>query len=423
MTARRASTLDALAHRDFRLLWSGLLVSGIGDSMQLFAVGWLAVQLAARDGTPSLAPLYIGLVGLARSLPGIAFGLFGGVFADRMDRRTLLAVAQGGGAAVAVVLATLTITGLISLPAVMVLMGLAATAFAFDRPARQAMLPRIVPQRDLMSAIGLHGASLNGSQLVGPLIGGILIGPFGVGGLMLLNAISYLGTLSALALMKPVPPTEPPRANVLRSLGGGLRYIRNDPVLLSVIALSAILSIGARPFDLLLPAVASQTLGVGPTELSWLLAANAVGMLSGSVIGGSLGHVRRRGVIVIVAMIGMGTALLVFSFQRWLPAAVVLAVFPGFCHFTFSVMSYSVLQTRSPDAFRGRIISVYSVTVQGMMPLGSLVLGTLGSFAGVNNALAMGGGAVALVGLIALSRAGDLRDYGDDMTVASPTPA
>ncbi len=423
MSSRRASTLDALAHREFRLLWSGLLVSGVGDSMQLFAVGWLVVQLAVRDGVPHLAPLYIGLVGLSRSIPGIVFGLFGGVFADRMDRRTQLAMAQGSGALVAISLAALTLADLVTLPAVMLLMGIGAAAFAFDRPARQAMLPRIVPPRDLMSAIGLHAASLNGSALLGPLVGGILIIPIGVGGLMVLNAFSYLGTLTALAFMRPVPPSEPPRANVLRSLGAGLGHIWHDPVLRWVIALSAVLSLGARPFDLLLPAVAQQTLEVGAVELSWLLAANAAGMLAGSVIGGSLGHVRRRGVILVAAFIGMGVALLLFSAQRWLPAALVVAVLPGFNHFTFSVMAYSILQTRPPDHFRGRAVSVYSTTVQGMMPLGSLLIGTLGSMVGVSSAIGIGGAVVALVGMYALARATELRDYGDRVTPAAASPA
>ena len=417
---RRAPTsiVDALKHRDFRLLWLGLLTSGVGDSMQLFALGWLVVQLAVRDGVPERAPLYIGLVGLSRSVPAIAFGLFGGVIADRMDRRKLLALAQSGGAIIAITLAVLTVTDRINLPLVMLLCALGAAAFAFDRPTRQAMLPRIVPQPDLMSAIGLNGASLNGSALLGPLIGGLLIEPVGVGGLMFINAATYLATLMALALMRPIPPLTTKHANVLRSLSDGLTHVWRDPVLRWVIGLSAILSLGARPFDQLLPAVAHETLHVGAVELSWLLAANAAGMLAGSVLGGSLGHVRRRGTILTFTVVGMGVAVLLFSLQRALPAAVAFALLPGFNHFTFSVMAYSILQTRPPDHFRGRVVSVYSTTVQGGMPLGALLLGTLGSAVGVSSALAIGGSAVALVGIYALARVRPLREFG-----AAPAPA
>jgi MFS family permease len=393
--------------------------------MQLFALGWLVVQLAVRDGVPHLAPLYIGLVGLSRAVPAITLGLFGGVVADRMDRRRLLALAQSAGAVIAVALAILTLTELINLPLIMLFSALGAGAFAFDRPTRQAMLPRVVPAQDLMSAIGLNAASLNGSALLGPLIGGLLIGQIGVAGLMILNALSYAATLAALWLMRPIPPTVTKHPNVLRSLADGLAHTRDDPVLRWVIGLSAILSLGARPFDQMLPAVAHETLGVGAVELSWLLAANAAGMLVGSVIGGSLGHIRRRGVILVSAVIGMGVALMLFSAQRALLGAVVLAFLPGFNHFTFSVMAYSILQTRPPDHFRGRVVSVYSTTVQGMMPLGALVLGTLGSLVGVSGALAIGGSLVALIGLYALARVRQLRDLGEDPepAVAPPRPA
>jgi MFS family permease len=417
---RRASTLDALRHRDFRLLWAGLLTSGAGDSMQLFAIGWLVVQLADRDGVPQRAPLYIGLVGLSRSVPAIAFSLFGGVFADRMDRRKLLAAAQSTGALLAVVLAVLTLTDRISLPSVMLISALGAAAFGFDRPTRQAMLPRIVPPSDLLSAIGLNAASLNGSALLGPLIGGLLIGPIGIGGLMILNAVSYGATLTALALMRPIPILERPRGNVFRSLGDGLTHVARDPVLRWVIVLSAVLSLGARPFEQLLPAVTKETLGAGPVQLSWLLVAYAVGMLAGSVIGGSMGGTPWRGRILIGAVVGMGATLVLFSVQRSLLPAALLASLPGFNHFTFSVMAYSILQTRPPDHFRGRVVSVYSMTVQGMMPLGTLLLGSLGSAIGVNSAIAAGGSAVAVIGLYALSRAHALRRFGTIPADAAP---
>lgn len=417
----RAPILQALRHRDFRLLWAGLSISGIGDSMQLFAVGWLVVQLAIRDGEPHLAPFYLGLVGLSRAAPAIVFGLFGGVLADRMDRRTLLALAQSAGAVIAVALAALTWTGQVAVWSVMLLSALGAAAFAFDRPTRQAMLPRLVPERDLMSAIGLNGTSLNASGLLGPLIGGLLITPLGVVGLMVLNALSYGATLAALALMHPIPPQVPARhPNVLRSMGAGFGHIWQDPVLASVIGLSILMSLGGRAFDHLLPAVALQTLGVGAVELSWLLTANGVGMLVGSITAGSLGHVGRRGVILACAVIGMGASVILFSLQTSLAAAVLCAFLPGFHHFTFSVISYGILQTRPPDHFRGRVVSVYSTTVQGGMPLGALLLGSLGTVVGIGPALAAGGTACVIGGLIALARVDALRAYS---TRAEAPPA
>src|SRR5256885_15620343 len=204
----RTSALSALLSRDFRLFWLGLAVSNVGTWMQQFGLGWLVVQLAIRDGTPQLAPLYLGLTGLARAVPGLAFGLFGGVVADRADRRRLLILTQSSAAAAAAVLAALTISGSINIVEVILVSALNSIIFSFDAPTRQAMVPRLVSDRDLISAIGLNSAAFNGATLVGPLVGGVLIIPFGVGGLMLINAFSYLAIVAALFLMRPQPVIE-----------------------------------------------------------------------------------------------------------------------------------------------------------------------------------------------------------------------
>ena len=158
----RTSALAALLYRDFRLFWIGLLVSNIGTWMQQFGLGWLVVQLAIRDATPQLAPLYLGLVGLARAIPGLAFGLFGGVVADRADRRRLLIVTQSSAAILATVLGVLTISGSITIVEVVLISALNSIIFSFDAPTRQAMVPRLVSDQHLMSAIGLNSAAFNG---------------------------------------------------------------------------------------------------------------------------------------------------------------------------------------------------------------------------------------------------------------------
>src|SRR5436305_6803427 len=171
----RTSALSALLYRDFRLFWIGLAVSNVGTWMQQFGLGWLVVQLAIRDGTPQLAPLYLGLTGLARAVPGLAFGLFGGVVADRADRRRLLIVTQSSAAILATVLGVLTISGSINIVEVVLISALNSIIFSFDAPTRQAMVPRLVSDRHLMGAIGLNSAPFNGATLVGPLVGRLLL--------------------------------------------------------------------------------------------------------------------------------------------------------------------------------------------------------------------------------------------------------
>ena len=412
----RTSALAALRYRDFRLFWFGLLVSNIGTWMQMFGQGYLVVLLAVRDGVPQLGPLYLGLVGLARAIPGLALGLFGGVIADRADRRRLLIVTQSSAAVTAAILATLAITGRINIVEILLLGALNSTIFAFDAPTRQSMVPRLVPERDLMSAIGMNSAAFNGPQVIGPVIGGLIFAPFagtptfGAGVLFYLNAVSYLAVVAALLKMNPVPVTRSKRElTMMQSIREGLRYIRKDVVVRWVIILSASAALLSRPFVQLLPAVANNVLGVGPIELSWMLAATGTGSLAGALITANLGGLRRRGVVFSVSAVATGALLIVFALERTLVPVLVLLGLLGATTMVFLGLSNTLLQTRSPDHLRGRVMSVYTMIAMGLMPLGSLLLGAIGSVVGTDGGLLAGGVASAVVALYAVARVAPLR--------------
>jgi MFS family permease len=412
----RTSALAALRYRDFRLFWFGLLVSNVGTWMQLFGQGYLVVLLAARDGVPQLGPLYLGLVGLARAIPGLALGLFGGVVADRADRRRLLIVTQSSAAGTAAILATLAITDHINIVEILLLGALNSTIFAFDAPTRQSMVPRLVPERDLMSAIGMNSAAFNGPQIIGPVIGGLIFAPFagtptfGAGILFYLNSVSYLAVVIALLKMNPVPVSRSKRElTMVQSIREGLRYIRRDVVVRWVIVLSAAAALLARPFVQLLPAVANSVLGVGPIELSWMLAATGVGSLAGALVTANLGTVRRRGLVFSASAVGLGALLILFSLERSLVPVLVLLSLLGAVTMVFLGLSNTLLQTRSPDHLRGRVMSVYTMIAMGLMPLGSLVLGSIGSVVGTDGGLLAGGVASTLVAGYALARVDPLR--------------
>lgn len=405
----RTSALSALLHRDFRLFWIGLVVSNIGTWMQQFGLGWLVVQLAIRDGVPHLAPLYLGLVGLARAVPGLAFGLFGGVVADRADRRRLLILTQSSAAIVAAILAALTITEHINIVEILLLSAMNSIIFSFDAPTRQAMVPRLVSDRELMSAIGLNSAAFNGATLVGPLIGGVLIIPFGVGGLMAINAVSYIAIVVALLLMRPQPTSDVSRAPMLASILEGLRFIRHDEVLRWCVVLSVATALLTRPYIQLLPAEA-QFLGVGAVELSFLLAASGTGALAGALITASLGGWRRRGALLVGAAFAHGTLLLLFGTQRSLMGAIVFVGLTSLAVMVFLGMANTLMQTRTPDAMRGRAMSVYTMVFMGFMPLGQMLLGTIGTLAGMNTAFIAGGIVVAGLAAYAGVRVSALRE-------------
>ena len=376
--------------------------------MQMFGQGYLVVQLAVRDGVPHLAPLYLGLVGLARAIPGLTFGLFGGVVADRADRRRLLLVTQALAATTAAILAALTITGRIDIVQILLLGAINSLIFSFDAPTRQSMVPRLVPERDLMSAIGLNSAAFNGPQIVGPVIGGLLASAVaagqpegslaGVGWLFAINAFSYVAVVAALVLMAPVPVQGRRDVPVLRSIREGLGYIRREPVVLWVVVLVGLTALLSRPYIQLLPAVAHD-LRLGALELSWMFGASGVGSLLGALATASVGHVRRRGLVLLGGAGAMSVLLALFGAQRSFPAALALLTLVGFSTMVFLGMGNTLLQTRTPDHLRGRVMSVHTMMFMGFMPLGSLVLGSIGTFVGVATSFVIGGVSVALVTL------------------------
>lgn len=387
----RTSTFAALEFRDYRLFWTGLVVSNIGTWMQQFGLGWLVVQLAIRDGVPQLGPLYLGLVGLSRALPGLTFGLFGGVVADRADRRRLMILTQTSAAIVAAALAVLTITERINIVEIVLFSALNSIIFSFDAPTRQAMVPRLVPERQLMSAIGLNSAAFNGATLVGPLIGGILIIPFGVGGLMLINAISYAAIVVALLFISPQPAVEQRhRPPMLESIREGLAYVRRDPMLRWVVALSIATALFTRPYIQLLPAEA-QLLGVGAVQLSWLLAASGAGALLGALSTASLGNWRYRGALLVGGSLSHGILLTFFGLQHTVIGAMIFIGLTSFAVMLFMGMANTLMQTRTPDHLRGRAMSVHTMVFMGFMPLGQMLLGSVGTFIGIDHAFIVGG--------------------------------
>lgn len=393
----RTSMFAALRYRDYRLFWIGHTVSNMGTWMEMLGQGWLVVLLATRDGSPQLAPFYLGLVGLARAIPGLGLSLVAGAVADRTDRRQMLLVTQVTATLLAALMAILVLTNTVTIAVVVLLATVRSSVFSFDVPARQALVPGLVPRHHLMSAIGLNQASFNGPQIVGPALGGVLLGLTGsVAVLFLANAASYLAVVAALLLMRPAPANlQRDRPSMLESVREGLRYMRGEPVIRWSIVLAGMLALVSRPYIFLLPAFAANVLLVGATELSWLMAATGAGALTGSLLVASLGNARRRGRLVLLAAGGGGAALMAFTLQRELLPALALAAVVGMAMIAFNGLTNTTLQTSAPERMLGRVMSVFALIFMGVMPLGQLALGALGSLIGIQHAL-FAGGAVAL---------------------------
>src|ERR1700704_2503217 len=388
--------------------------------MQVFALGILVIQLAARDGSADLAPLYLGLTGLARAIPGLALTIIAGAVADRSDRRRLLLVTQGVMSINASLLALVTVLGTVTLWHVLVAAAVQSAAFAFDAPGRHSMLPRLVPPRAMASAIGLQSAAFNGAQVVGPLAAGLLFFPIGVAGLLIINAASFVAILFALVAMAPIPRLSEPKHSVLRSVGHGMGYLRTNSRVMWLLSLTAVALFCTGSFVALLPAVAGDIAFLGTSWLSVLIAAVGVGALVGSFGLMRLGHSRHVGRIYAGATLFNGLAIVFFALSLHPAFALLTAFASGLAGTLMTGLANTMLQGAITDQYRGRIMSMFSFMIIGLMPAGQLVLGAIGTPLGIHAALIVAGSVAFVVGLFGAVRVHVVRDWAQTEHVAAP---
>jgi MFS family permease len=401
---QEVALLDALRSRDFRLLIAGLTVSNIGGWMQIFALGILVVQIADREGTPELAPFYLGLAGLARAVPGLLLTLLAGAVADRVDRRRLLLITQSTMALNAAALAVVTFSGAANIPIVLVGSAIQSAAFAFDNPARQSMVPRLVPLPMLPSAIGMQSAVFNGASIIGPLLAGLLFLPIGIPGLLAVNAISFGAIIGALLLMKPLAPLGSRGASLLASVAEGARYVRKNPTLVWILAVSGTVFSTVGPMGQLLPAVAGESLYHGMSWLSLLLTALGLGAFTGALFVMNVGRFRRLGRLFVAGAIVNGAGLVAFALTSEPIVSLVVAYVTGLSGTLMAGMGNNILQATTTDHYRGRVMSLWGLLFIGIMPVGQLTLGVLGSLLGIHTSLFVGGAVALAAGVYAWMR-------------------
>jgi MFS family permease len=379
-------------------------VSNIGGWMQIFALGILVVQIAEREGAPELAPFYLGLMGLARAVPGLALTLLAGAVADRVDRRRLLLVTQSTMALNAVVLGVVVFAGGANIPIVLIGSAIQSAAFAFDNPARQSMVPRLVPLPVLPSAIGMQSAVFNGASIIGPLLAGLLFVPIGIPGLLAVNALSFVAIIGALFFMQPLPPLAARTASLLGSVADGARYVRKNPTLVWILVVSGTIFSTVGPMGQLLPAVAGESLYNGVSWLSLLLTALGLGAFSGALFVMNVARFRRLGRLFIVGAVVNGAALVAFAMTSQPVVSLVVAYVIGLSGTLMAGMGNNILQATTSDAYRGRVMSVWGLLFIGIMPVGQLALGVLGSLLGIHTSLFVGGAVALAAGVYAAMR-------------------
>jgi MFS family permease len=387
----------ALRHRNFRLLWIGLLISFSGSLMQSAAILW-HVSLLVPDDRRALA---LGMVGLVRVVPVVLFSLLSGVAADVYDRRKLMLMTQSVMAIFAAALAALTFRGLHAVWPVYAISAAGAAAGAFDLPARQALTPNLVPRADLANALTLNTIMFQIAAVAGPALGGIVIGQLGVGWAYTLNAISFLVVIVALLMMRDVGHADGgPRAEdgkrakpefTLHAAMEGLRFVFRAPLIRSTMLLDFFATFFSSA-TALLPIYAQDILGVGAHGYGWLYAAPAAGaFLTSAVMVRAVDWIDRRGDVLIVAVGGYGLATVGFGLSRSFWLSFVCLALTGATDTVSMVFRNLIRQLETPDHLRGRMVGVNMVFFMGGPQLGELEAGLVAQWLGAVVSVVSGG--------------------------------
>lgn len=403
---RFGGTFAALRHPNYRLWFFGQLVSLVGTWMQSTAQGFFVYELTA-------SPVYLGYVGFAAGMPTWLFTLYGGLIADRMPRRTLLILTQSFMMVLAALLAFLTFTGKVQAWHIVGLAFFLGTANAFDAPARLAFVMELVPREDLTNAVALNSTMFNAATAVGPAVAGLAYATFGPAWCFTINALSFIAVIFALARMRlKTVPRSALHGQALNDIRNGFRFVRQDPIVRTLVLYLAAVSFFGMGFVTLMPAWAVKVLGGGATTNGWLQSARGVGALLGALLTAYLARRALRGKLITIGTLAFPIGLFGFALIRWLPLSLAALVIIGLSLMVYMNNSNSMVQTQTPDELRGRVLSIYALSFFGLMPLGSLFAGALATQLGEALAVMVAAGFLGICSLWMWLKAPQVRNMG-----------
>ena len=400
----------ALTHRNFRIVWFAALGSTIGTWMQNFAQSWLVFELTRSN-------FYKGVDDFLAQLPVLLFMVIGGVVADRHDRRKLLAGSQYVQAFSAFALAALLLLDRVEIWHIFALSFITGCGQAFGGPAYQSLIPSLVPRRDLPNAIALNSTQFNLSRVLGPVIGNVVLVATGAAACFALNGLSFFIVVIALASLR-LPPHVPAKTHwaIGEDLKGGLSYVRNNRLILTITILVFVSTFLVMPILTLMPAFATNVLSDGPgtsaTRLSILMAAQGLGAIVGALLIGSLGRFKNMGLTWLAVQALQGLLIAAFAASRTFSLSVGLLFIGGILFMAVFSISFSIVQLTVPDELRGRVVSIYMVALRGGWPLGGLVAGALADQFTAPSVMIVNGLALAVISfwILAVGRGRSLRE-------------
>lgn len=378
--------LPALRSKNYRLFFAGQGISLIGTWMTQLATIWLVYSLTN-------SPLMLGVVGFTSQIPSFFLAPFGGVFVDRFSRYRTLIGTQIMAMIQSLALAVLALTGVIQIWHIIALSLFQGFINALDAPARQAFVPELVERReDLANAIAINSTMINGARLIGPAIGGLLIARVGAAYCFLIDGLSYIAVIAALLAMKVKPwRFSVAKGNPLQQVQEGFVYAFSFPPIRAILLLSTLVSLMGLQNTILVPIFAEDILKGGAETLGFLMAASGVGALSGGIYLATRQTILGVGKLIALAPTILGVGLIGFSLSKFLPLSLFAMLFVGLGTILQIASSNTFLQTIVEEDKRGRLMSLYTMSFLGMIPLGNLMGGVVASHIGAANTLIIDG--------------------------------
>lgn len=373
----------ALKSRNYKLYFTGQLISTIGTWLQIVAQGWLVLKLTN-------SAFLIGLVAAVATLPTLLFSLFGGVIVDKISKRKILLITEISAMILAFVLGILTILNIINLWEIMILAFLLGVVSALDIPARQAFTVEMVGKEDLHSAISLNSAIFNGARVIGPGFAGFLIAFFGVGGAFILNALSYIAVIIALLMMKVSAVTHKTHPNPLLAIKEGVVYSMKHPLIRTLLLLAGFVSTFGWSYTTIMPYIVEHTFHADASGLGYLYAASGIGALFATFTVSAYAKKFNSFVFILGGNILFTIGAVLFSLTASINQAYLYLFIAGFGLLAQFAMMNTLIQSHVEDRYRGRVMSIYTIMFLGLAPLGNLEVGFLSEHFGTAFAIQFG---------------------------------
>lgn len=395
---RLARTFSALRYRDFRLLWIGAFLSTTGTWMATVAQGWVVLSMTN-------SAFLLGVDGFLATGPMLLFSLFGGVVADRVERKKIMLLSQYLQMTFAFILAVLLWSGNVKVWHIFLLSFLTGSAQSFSGPAYISLLPLLVRREDVPNAIAMNSMQFNLARVIGPVLAGIALAAWGAAACFAINGVSFIAVIIAMLLIRSprVRPTHE-QGGLFDEMKDGFRFVFGRDKLLTLTFLAFAGTFLGMPIVTFLPVVAKSIFSLGARGYAWMMTTYGLGSVTGAVFVAATTHAVKKGRIALKLQLAFAALLVGFAFSRALPISLLIAFLAGVCIVGVISLYSSLVQLTTSDDMRGRVMSIFMLAFRGGMPLGNLIAGYVAQRWSITAALAINGAILAMVATTFIAR-------------------